>query len=538
MDKEEKRDVVAFGVLGTTKDNVKGKDKWKTWRPTVDLCRQKKIPISRYELFYQKRNRKLAESTLADIEEVTDTKVILHEVDFGRDVFDFETVFSVFYDFAKKYKFDHDKERYLVNISAGSHVMQICLFLLTEAHYFPAKLVQSPHRGGDTDEPSDCREIDLRLEKYDKIMQRFSTEEDDDIALLKGYRITHNPIFDALIRRILKTSSKYDYPILLTGKTGVGKTSLARQIHELRMKKNKGKDIFMPVNCATMRGDTLRSELFGHKRGSFTGAVRDHAGLLEKADGGTLFLDEIGELDPDAQKMLLSAIEEKRFQRMGDTKIIESNFYLIAGTNCDLSERVRDGLFRQDLLARIDVFTFELPALKDRLEDIEHNLRSELDKFSVLNKENITINAAAINKYLEFARSNEAVWSNNFRDLISSAIRMASYAENRRITETVVDEEIDRLRAKWRGSPVKRFPLLEKVLGPEKMSEIDYFYYAQIEEVIEVCLSSKNRSEAGKRLYNKSFGNKKTKNDADRLIKFLKIFGLDWELIQKTFRKI
>jgi len=529
------KNVVVFGVLGTEKDKLSG-DKLKQWRPTVDLCRQKGLPINRYELLYQNRFKSLAESTVEDIKSVSATQVQLHEVDFNNDPWDFETVYNVFYDFAKSYKFDHDKERYLVNISTGTHVMQICLFLLTEAKYFPAKLVQSPRRKGKNNEPSPCKEIDLRLNKYDKIFQRFNIERQDDISLLKGYIETKNPVFESLIKRILHVSSNYDYPILLTGKTGVGKSSLAKRIHELRVRKNKTTDKIISVNCATLRGDLLKSELFGHKKGAFTGASGDHIGFLESANEGTLFLDEIGELDLEAQTMLLTAIEDKSFRRLGDNTIIKSNFYLIAGTNCDLNERVSKGLFRKDLLARIEVFQFEMPELKDRPEDIEPNLKIELDKFSKTNNINITINETALNKYLSFAKSSAASWSNNFRDLNSSAIRMSSYSEDGRVTEHVVDEEIELLRSKWAYSANKQFPLLEKVLGNTKINEIDYFYHAQLEEVIKVCLSSKTRSEASRKLYNKSLENKKTKNDADRLIKFLKIFGLDWDLIQQTFK--
>lgn len=538
------KEVVIFGVLGTDKDRLKKTDdKTKEWRPTVDICRQEDLPVSRYELFYQKEFKSLAESIASDVEELSDTKVLLNELNFNGDPWDFETVYGEFYDFAKKYKFNHEKERYLVNISTGTHVMQICLFLLTEARYFPGKLVQSPRRKGRTNTPSSCKEIDLRLNKYDKIFQRFRKEEQDDISILKNNVETKNPIFEALIKKILFVASNFNYPVLLTGQTGVGKSTLAKQIHELRVKKQKADPIIVSVNCATLRGDLLKSELFGHSRGAFTGATKDHRGFLESANGGTLFLDEIGELDLEAQKMLLIALEEKKFSRTGDHKIIESDFYLITGTNCDLREKVSQQLFRQDLLARIEIYPFEIPSLKDRPEDIEPHLKSALEKFSQENNKNITINDQALTRYLEFATSLEAVWCNNLRDLISSTIRMASFSDsntsdNIRITESVVSNEIIQLKNKWRGFSSKQFPLLEKIVGKAEMDLIDCFYHPQIEEVIKVCLKSKNRSEASRKLYNVSLGKKSSKNDADRLIKFLKIFNLDWDTIKNTFKKL
>ena len=125
------------------------------------------------------------------------------------------------------------------------------------------------------------------------------------------------------------------------------------------------------VNCATLRGDGAMSTLFGHVKGAFTGAAKDRPGLLRSADKGVLFLDEIGELGLDEQAMLLRALEEGTFLPLGSDRSVTSDFQLLAGTNRDLAAAVRDGDFREDLLARIDLWSFELPSLADRLEDLE-----------------------------------------------------------------------------------------------------------------------------------------------------------------------
>ena len=124
------------------------------------------------------------------------------------------------------------------------------------------------------------------------------------------------------------------------------------------------------------------SGLFGHKKGAFTGAVSDRAGLLKAADGGILFLDEIGELGSDEQAMLLRAVEEKRFLPLGSDREEGSSFQLICGTNRDLNAEVAAGRFRSDLLARIDLWSFELPGLAERREDIEPNLEYELNRYA------------------------------------------------------------------------------------------------------------------------------------------------------------
>ncbi|MGE0244010.1 MAG: RNA repair transcriptional activator RtcR family protein [Pyrinomonadaceae bacterium] len=520
---------VIFGALGTEKDDRgTDEDRWDLWRPTVDLCMNTDFPVSRYELFHQKEHSDLALRVKADIEERSKTKVRLHLVDFKGGPWNFESVYVAFFDFFHEYRFDHDNVEYFVNISTGTHVMQICLFLLAEAKFVPARLVQST---GDRRRV----EIDLRLEKFDLIAQRFRKQEVDDIAYLKDDIDTKNADYEKQIRRILAVSTNYDYPILLTGRTGVGKTTLAKRIHELRARKNASNGEFVAVNCGTLGGDVVRSELFGHTKGSFTGAEMDQMGLLEKANHGTLFLDEIGELSPDVQKMLLTAIEDKKFRSVGG-KEIASDFYFIAGTNSDLKEKIKKKEFREDLLARIDAFHFPLPDLKSRLEDIEPNLNREIQKFSIKNNINLTINDKARARYLEFAMSREATWNNNFRDLTASVIRMGAYAENGRITLKIADEEIKCLRDRWnRSSPeLERFPLTHRFLGEDGINNNDLVDLVQMEVVIGSCLSSRNQAEAGRKLYSASIAQKTSKNDSDRLRKYLEKNGLAWETIKAT----
>src|SRR4029079_9293184 len=163
-------------------------------------------------------------------------------------------------------------------------------------------------------------------------------------------------------------------PILLMGPTGAGKSQLARRVFELQKSRRQIGGAFVEVNCATVRGDGAMSALFGHKKGAFTGANADRPGLLKTANKGVLFLDEIGELGADEQAMLLRALEEKLFLPLGADKETGSDFMLIAGTNKDLNTAVHRGQFRDDLLARINLWTFRLPGLRERLEDIEPNI--------------------------------------------------------------------------------------------------------------------------------------------------------------------
>src|SRR4030095_5687640 len=153
-------------------------------------------------------------------------------------------------------------------------------------------------------------------------------------------------------------------------------------IYELKRARHQVEGGFVEVNCATIRGDAAMSALFGHVKGAFTGAINSRPGLLRAADGGILFLDEIGELGPDEQAMLLRALEEKVFLPMGSDREVKGDFQLVAGTNRDLVALVRAGKFREDLLARINLWTFHLPGLRDRPEDIEPNLNYELEQYA------------------------------------------------------------------------------------------------------------------------------------------------------------
>jgi transcriptional regulatory protein RtcR len=522
---------VVIGLVGNVLDSGQGPGRWERWRPTVALCQHEDLAVNRFELLYEKKFTRLAEVAMADIAAVSpETQVHLHEISLD-DPWDFEGVFSALHDYARQYPFDSDRYEYLLHITTGSHVCQICMFLLTEAHYFPAKLIQTspPPRKG-TGEPGTYRIIDLDLSRYDRIAQRFHREQVEGAAFLKAGIETRNASFNRMIEHIEHVAVHSQAPILLTGPTGAGKSKLARRIFELKKYRRQITGGFVEVNCATIRGDAAMSALFGHKRGAFTGAVADRPGLLRAADGGLLLLDEIGELGLDEQAMLLRALEEKRFLPVGSDKEVASDFQLIAGTNRDLSQCVREGTFREDLLARINLWTFKLPALAERPEDIEPNLRYELEQSAARTGSNVTFNKEAWERFIKFAVSSEAVWRGNFRDLNAAVTRMATLAAGGRITVAVVESEIERLRAAWSSEAEGDGdqPLAE-ILSAEALAQLDHFDRTQLAEVVRVCRQSASLADAGRRLFAVSRTKRKSQNDADRVRKYLHRFGVTWD---------
>jgi transcriptional regulatory protein RtcR len=288
---------------------------------------------------------------------------------------------------------------------------------------------------------------------------------------------------------------------------------------------------FVEVNCATLRGDQAMSALFGHVKGAFTGAQNERAGLLSSAHQGVLFMDEIGELGADEQAMCLRAIEEKKFLRVGADKETQVDFQLIAGTNHDLSDDVRKGKFRDDLLARLNLWTFELPPLRERKDDIEPNLDYELREFSDREGSRASFNREAREQYVTFALSHEAAWTSNFRDLSASVTRMATLAPHGRIDEQTVRLEIEGLRRLWRTAHTAGddFQYARKALTSEAYSATDLFDLPQLEQVIITCIGSSNLSEAGRKLFAASRQQKSSTNDADRLRKYLQRFDLRFE---------
>jgi transcriptional regulatory protein RtcR len=231
--------------------------------------------------------------------------------------------------------------------------------------------------------------------------------------------------------------------------------------------------------------------------------------------------------------MILRAIEDKRFLPVGSDKEAASEFQLIAGTNRGLGEAVAAGAFRDDLYARLNLWTFHLPGLADRREDLEPNLDYELDRFAEREGERASFNKEARQRYLAFATSPEARWPGNFRDLAASVTRMATLSPKGRIDVECVDNEIARLKRLWSAQNDDGLSVLAEVLDADALADIDPFDRVQLTETIRVCRNSRSLSEAGRMLFAASRARRSTANDADRLRKYLARFELDWAAVSR-----
>lgn len=230
------------------------------------------------------------------------------------------------------------------------------------------------------------------------------------------------------IFEVVRTVAQSNATVLITGESGTGKELIARAIHNLSPRRGKP---FVAVSCAALPESLLESELFGHEKGAFTGAVAQRKGRFELAHKGTLFLDEIGEMSANIQVHLLRVLEEREFTRVGGTETIRSDVRIISATNKDLNEAVMRGEFRDDLYYRLNVVSIQLPPLRERAEDIPLLAQHFLNKFAVENqKRDITFSPDAMDFLMKYE------WPGNVRELENATERAVVLALNSTITAT------------------------------------------------------------------------------------------------------
>lgn len=232
------------------------------------------------------------------------------------------------------------------------------------------------------------------------------------------------PIREAV--ELARKVSITDVPVLLTGETGTGKEVFSQAIHQNSSRAGKA---FVAINCSSFSKELLENEIFGHRAGAFTGALKDKKGLFEEADKGTIFLDEIGEMAFDLQAKLLRVLECGEFIKIGDTKPVKVNVRIIAATNRDLQKEIEAGNFREDLYYRLSVFCIQLPPLRERTGDIELYARSFVKMFEPIIGKPI---AEILPDYLDALRRH--IWKGNVRELRNVIERSMIIADGDRLT--------------------------------------------------------------------------------------------------------
>lgn len=232
-----------------------------------------------------------------------------------------------------------------------------------------------------------------------------------------------------LIKKVAETNSS----VLITGASGTGKELVAKNIHKLSTRNNGP---FIPVNCGAIPNELLESELFGHEKGAFTGAIVSRKGRFELANNGTILLDEIGDMPLFMQVKILRVIQERAFEKVGGTKTIRSNVRIIAASNQNLEELVKENKFREDLFYRLNVFPIHIPLLKERKEDIPLLIEHFLKIFSSELNTTCELSDSAIERFMEYD------WPGNIRELSNVVERICILNRDQKVDVSQLPEKI------------------------------------------------------------------------------------------------
>ena len=301
-----------------------------------------------------------------------------------------------------------------------------------------------------------CTDIEDRKRAEERLHQEnVALREEIDKASMFEEIVGTSPALQTVLALISKVAPS-DSTVLVTGETGTGKELVARAIHR---RSHRASRAFVSVNCAAIPRDLIASELFGHEKGAFTGALQRRVGRFELADGGTILLDEVGELLPDTQVALLRVLQEREIERIGGSRPIHVDVRVIAATNRDLEAAVAGGIFRQDLYYRLNVFPVELPPLRERKEDIPLLVEYFIDRYARKAGKNIR---TVDKKTLQLLQSYP--WPGNIRELQNVIERSVIVAETENFS---VDESwlSDRPRSKRTGG---KLYLPHKLAATEK----------------------------------------------------------------------
>jgi sigma-54 dependent transcriptional regulator, flagellar regulatory protein len=226
------------------------------------------------------------------------------------------------------------------------------------------------------------------------------------------------------IRKSIDQVAKSDATVLILGESGTGKEIIARALHDASLRRSK---LFVPINCGAIPGELLESELFGHEKGAFTGALSARQGRFEMAEGGTLFLDEIGDMPMAMQVKLLRVLQERAFERVGSNKTIHCDVRVIAATHRRLENEIKDGRFREDLFYRLNVFPIEVSPLRDRVEDIPLLVKDIIACMEASNRGSVSFTSAALAVLMQYE------WPGNIRELANLIERMAIIYPNKQV---------------------------------------------------------------------------------------------------------
>ena len=283
---------------------------------------------------------------------------------------DYNTVYPAMYKAVKEIIKENQKAEYTISLTSGTPTMHACWIFLKQGGVIKAKLIQIS-RDGNISEVNFNLDDFPEIRKIDEIKTEISRLARENVQLKTRLKIQHDQIIGDCpeilkVKEQIQLFAETPIPIFISGETGTGKELVAEAIHfNSKRKENR----FVPINCGAIPGNLFESELFGHKKGAFTGAIADKDGKFKLADSGTIFLDEVADLPLDMQVKLLRVLQEGTFIPVGGTREIKVNVRVISATNQDIKKAVKDGNFREDLFYRLVHTEIKLPPLRQRRND-------------------------------------------------------------------------------------------------------------------------------------------------------------------------
>ncbi len=263
------------------------------------------------------------------------------------------------------------------------------------------------------------------------------------------------------IRKSITQVAQSDATVLILGESGTGKEIIARALHDTSLRRSK---LFVPINCGAIPGELLESELFGHEKGAFTGALSARQGRFEMAEGGTLFLDEIGDMPMAMQVKLLRVLQERSFERVGSNKTLHCDVRVIAATHRHLEDEIKENRFREDLFYRLNVFPIEVPALRDRTEDIPCLVLDIIACMEASNRGSVRFTPASLAALMQYE------WPGNIRELANLIERMAILYPNEQVDAVNLPEKFQHYKVPDEASiPIETMCMDSFVDSSEKM---------------------------------------------------------------------
>ncbi len=523
---------VVLGLIDSNQDVSRKQDRWGAWRPAISVSQHHDFSIHRYELIHEQKDAGLVVDIVEDLLTASpETEVRTWELANGA-LGDFSSSLKTLGDFVTSYRFIVEAEDYFLHVSNLAVPAQLSLIFLASHGVAPARLIQSRMPARPDDILGSYEIIDVRPGAAVDRVVGDSTLNSSVERSLRGGVDCKNPQFNGVIRRMAAILGRRNLAVLITGKRGTGKSTLARRFYQAKRDRSLLDGPLVEADCAQLQPGHISLLL---RQFTALAGTELPPGVCYTPGGGTagiLLLRNIESLVLEDQLALEETLQFGALAR--EMPGLPCEFQLIGTSRIPINDLTQHFRFYLPLAERLAAWEFNLLPLGERMEDFPAYFEDELTQQFVEFSASMRFRGPAKRKYLELAMSGQSSWEFSLEDLHRSLGRLALESGEDGITTDLVKMEFDRLNDEWAEEVCEDAML--RVVPEEMRYQLDQFQKTQLIEVLRVCMRSRSLSEAGRRLFASSRARKKSVNDADRLRKYLQRFGLEWKQISQTFR--